>query len=536
MRARDALRQEYERVKGLHMRDLFSRDGAARFEQMSLRFEDVLVDFSKNRATPETVRLLAELARESGVEERRAAMFRGDAINATEHRAVLHTALRLRAPDARVLVDGHDVMPEVRRVLAQMKAFSSAVRSGEWKGYAGRPITDIVNIGIGGSDLGPVMVCGALQPYADDTRLRVHFVSNVDGTHMAETLKRLEPATTLFIVCSKTFTTQETLVNAQSAKEWFLRAAGSEAAVARNFVAVSTNAEGVRQFGIDTHNMFEFWDWVGGRYSLWSAVGLSISCYVGHERFEELLDGAHAMDVHFCSAPLERNIPVVLAMLGVWYIDYFGAQTQAVLPYDQYLHRLPAYLQQLDMESNGKGTRLDGTPATSSGPVVWGEPGTNGQHSFYQLIHQGTRLVPCDFLAPCKSHNPVGQHHAILLSNFFAQPEALMAGKTEPEVRRETNDERTVPHRVFSGNRPSNSILFTQVTPRTLGSLVAMYEHKVFVQGTVWGLNSFDQFGVELGKVLAKKVLAELLQDPAAPVVSHDASTNALIAFAKCKL
>ena len=362
---------------------------------------------------------------------------------------------------------------------SQMKSFSDAVRSGEWKGFSGRAITDVVNIGIGGSDLGPVMVCGALQAYADDARLRVHFVSNVDGTHMAETLKRLDPATTLFIVCSKTFTTQETLVNAQSAKEWFLRTARSEAAVARNFVAVSTNAEGVRKFGIDPQNMFEFWDWVGGRYSLWSAIGLSISCYVGHARFEELLEGAHAMDVHFATAPLDRNIPVLLAMLGVWYIDYFGAQTHAVLPYDQYLHRLPAYLQQLDMESNGKGVRLDGSPATSSGPVVWGEPGTNGQHSFYQLIHQGTRLVPCDFLAPCKSHNPVGQHHAILLSNFFAQPEALMAGKTEAEVRRETTDERTVPHKVFPGNRPSNSILFEKVTPRTLGSLVAMYEHKV---------------------------------------------------------
>ncbi len=462
------------------MRDLFNRDGAARVEQMSLRFEDVLVDFSKNRVTAETVRLLVELARASGVEQRRDAMLRGEAINATEHRAVLHTALRQRAPGARVLVAGRDVMPDVRRVLAQMKAFSEAVRGGAWTGFSGRAISDVVNIGIGGSDLGPVMVCGALQPYADDARLRVHFVSNVDGTHMAETLKRLDPATTLFVVCSKTFTTQETLVNAQSAKEWFLRAAPSEAAVARNFVAVSTNAEGVRKFGIDPQNMFEFWDWVGGRYSLWSAIGLSISCYVGHARFEELLEGAHAMDAHFASAPLERNSPVLLAMLGVWYVDYFGAQTQAVLPYDQYLHRLPAYLQQLDMESNGKGVRLDGSAAASSGPVIWGEPGTNGQHSFYQLIHQGTRLVPCDFLAPCKSHNPVGQHHAILLSNFFAQPEALMAGKTEAEVRRETpDDQRTVPHKVFPGNRPSNSILFEKVTPRTLGSLVAMYEHKV---------------------------------------------------------
>ncbi len=533
---RAALQQHYELVKGVQMRDLFREEGAARAERLSFRFEDFLVDVSKNRVTQETMRLLLALARERGVEQRRDAMLRGDAINETEGRAVLHTALRVRSPEARVVTGGHDVIPNVRRVLAQMRSFSEAVRSGSWKGYSGQSITDIVNIGIGGSDLGPAMVCGALQHYADDSKLRVHFVSNVDGTHMAETLKRLTPGTTLFIVCSKTFTTQETLVNAESAKEWFLKAAKSEAAVARNFVAVSTNAEGVRKFGIDTQNMYEMWDWVGGRYSLWSAVGLSVSCYVGHSHFEALLEGANAMDQHFATTPLEQNIPVILAMIGVWYVDYFGAQTHAVLPYDQYLHQLPAYLQQLDMESNGKSTRLDGTPAASSGPVIWGEPGTNGQHSFYQLIHQGTRLVPCDFIAPIQSHNPVGQHHAILLSNFFAQPEALMAGKSEAEVRAEKTEERLVPHKAFPGNRPSNSILFERVTPRALGSLIAMYEHKVFVQGTVWGINSFDQFGVELGKVLAKKVLAELLDPKPLAAGAHDASTSSLIAYAKSKL
>jgi glucose-6-phosphate isomerase len=503
------------------------------FSCRSVKFEDFLLDYSKNRITKETMALLLELVAQSGLEERRAAMFRGDHINTTEDRAVLHIALRNRSGKP-IMVDGHNVMDGINTVLERMRTFSDSVRSGEWKGYSGKPITDIVNIGIGGSDLGPVMVTTALAHYSHP-RLRVHFVSNVDGTHMVETLKSLSAETTLFIVCSKTFTTQETIVNAETAKKWFLDHAGPKTSVAQNFVAVSTNEEGVRKFGILTSHMFPFWDWVGGRYSLWSAIGLSISCFVGHDNFVSLLEGAHAMDNHFLTAPLKDNMPVILAALGVWYCDYFGAQTHAILPYDQYLSRFPAYLQQGDMESNGKSTQLDGSPASSTGPVIWGEPGTNGQHSFYQLIHQGTKLVPADFIAPIYSHNPVGEHHRILLSNFFAQPEALMRGKTHAEVRADFEAqgihgplvEKLVPHKVFPGNRPSNSILFRRLTPRALGSLVALYEHKIFVQGVVWNINSFDQWGVELGKVLAKKILAELQVDP--HVSSHDASTNGLI-------
>lgn len=531
-------------------KDLFA-ENPNRFEEFSVRFEDFLLDYSKvcdvldyfffffltfswckNRVNKNTMALLLDLIAQSGLEEKRHAMFSGKHINVTEDRAVLHIALRNRS-NTPIFVDGQNVMNSVNDVLKHMREFSDAIRSGDWKGYSGKPITDIVNIGIGGSDLGPVMVTTALAHYASP-QLRVHFVSNVDGTHMVETLKPLSAETTLFIVCSKTFTTQETLVNAETAKKWFLDHAGAGTSVARNFVAVSTNEKGVSAFGIDPANMFAFWDWVGGRYSLWSAIGLSISCYVGHENFEALLDGAHAMDQHFVQAPLAENLPVLLAALGIWYCDYYGSQTHALLPYDQYLSRFPAYMQQGDMESNGKSTQLNGTAAPSTGPVIWGEPGTNGQHSFYQLIHQGTKLIPADFLAPIISHNPVGDHHPILLSNFFAQPEALMCGKTASEVRAEmtaqgqTVDEKLVPHKVFPGNRPSNSILFRKLTPRTLGSLVAMYEHKIFVQGVVWNINSFDQWGVELGKALAKKILPELKSSDA-KVSSHDSSTNGLI-------
>ena len=530
-----ALAAHYEEVAPLHMRDLFAQD-PRRFERFSLRFEDILLDYSKNRVTDETMRLLFDLAEQAQLREWTARMFGGERINTTENRAVLHVALR-NPSNRPVLVDGRDVMPDVNRVLAHMREFTEAVRGGAWKGHTGEAITDVVNIGIGGSDLGPVMVTEALKPYAKPG-LRVHFVSNVDGTHVAETLKAVRPESTLFVVASKTFTTQETLANAHTAKRWFLDAAKDERAVARHFVALSTNAAEVSRFGIDTRNMFEFWDWVGGRYSLWSAVGLSIALYVGMDNFEQLLDGAHRMDEHFRTAPFEQNLPVVLALLGVWYNNFFGAQSHAVLPYDQYLHRFPAYFQQGDMESNGKGTTRDGEPADyQTGPVIWGEPGTNGQHAFYQLIHQGTKLVPCDFLAPVETHNPVGEHHPVLLSNFFAQTEALMRGKTEREVRAELEAaglsgealERLLPHKVFAGNRPSNSIMFQKLTPRTLGSLIALYEHKIFVQGIIWNVNSFDQWGVELGKQLAKAILPELAQD--GPVTAHDSSTNGLINF-----
>ena len=528
-----ALKAHFQEVSDLHMRDLFAAD-PQRFERFSLRWGNFLVDYSKNRITDKTMQLLVDLARQAGVEEGIRRMFAGEKINATEGRSVLHVALRNR-PDRPVPVDGADVMPAVERVLQRMGELVERVRSGRWRGCSGKAISDIVNIGIGGSDLGPLMVCEALKPYARPD-LRVHFVSNVDASHLVEVLNKVSAETTLFLVASKTFTTQETMTNARSARQWFLQQAGPGADIAKHFVAISTNADKVREFGIAAENMFEFWDWVGGRYSLWSAIGLSIALYVGMERFRELLAGAHRLDEHLRTAPLERNLPVILALLGIWYIDFFGAESHAILPYDQYLHRFPAYLQQADMESNGKRVTLSGAAVDyATGPILWGEPGTNGQHAFYQLIHQGTRLVPADFIAPARSHNPLGEHHAILLSNFFAQTEALMLGKTEAEVRLEMQAagvsekeiEQLLPHRVFPGNRPTNSILCRQLTPGALGSLIALYEHKIFVQGLIWEVNSFDQWGVELGKQLAQAILPELSGPEA--VCRHDASTNGLI-------
>lgn len=531
-----ALEKNYAVMRNEKMRDMFA-ENPDRFAEFSVAAGDFLLDYSKNRINQETMSLLIELAKESGIELAREKMFSGDKINNTEGRAVLHTALRNRS-DRPVYVDGKDVMPQIRAVLEKMKTFSDAVRSGEWKGETGKAITDVVNIGIGGSDLGPVMVVEALKKYGQDG-LDVHFVSNVDGTHMAETLKRLDPETTLFIVASKTFTTQETLTNAQTARKWLVDALG-EKAVAKHFVALSTNTAEVEKFGIDPANMFEFWDWVGGRYSLWSAIGLSIAIAVGYGNFIELLTGAYEMDEHFRKAPLAANIPVILAVLGIWYHNFFGAEAYAVLPYDQYLHRLPAYLQQADMESNGKGVTKDGRPVPyTTGPILFGEPGTNGQHSFYQLIHQGTHLIPCDFIVPAVSLNETGDHHPILLSNVFAQAEALMKGKTAAEVRAELEAqgmaeekiEALLPHKVFQGNRPSNVILVPQFDPRTLGKLIAMYEHKIFVQGVIWNVNSYDQWGVELGKQLAKKILPEIRG--AKTVTTHDSSTNGLINAAR---
>lgn len=519
------------------MRDMFAAD-PLRFTKFSLLWKDVLLDYSKHRVTEETMRLLFAFARQAGVEKWRERMFNGDKINITENRSVLHIALRNRSSRP-IRVDGTDVMPEVNAVLKHMKEFSEAIRSGKWKGHTGETITDVVNIGIGGSDLGPVMVTEALKPYGKQG-LNVHFVSNIDGTHLAEVLKRVRPETTLFLIASKTFTTQETMTNASSARAWFLNSAKDESAVARHFVALSTNTKEVSRFGIDTKNMFEFWDWVGGRYSLWSAIGLSIALYIGFDNFEELLTGAFELDEHFRTTPLERNMPVILGLLGIWYNNFFGAQTHAILPYDQYMHRFPAYFQQGDMESNGKSVdRSSHSVDYSTGPVIWGEPGTNGQHAFYQLIHQGTRLIPADFLAPIETHNLMGEHHAILLSNFFAQTEALMKGKTADEARVELIAsgmkgealEKLLPHKVFEGNRPTNSILFKKLTPRTLGSLIALYEHKIFVQGIIWNINSFDQWGVELGKQLAKAILPELKE--AGEVSSHDSSTNGLIEYYK---
>ncbi|HEY8967349.1 MAG TPA: glucose-6-phosphate isomerase [Candidatus Methylacidiphilales bacterium] len=531
-----ALADHHAKIKDRHLRDLFAED-PKRFEKFSRSFEEILVDFSKNRITEETLSLLFALAKQADVAGWTKKMFSGEKINVTEDRAVLHIALRNRSQTP-ILVDGKDVTPEVEAVLAHMGEFSEAVRSGAWKGHTGKTITDVVNIGIGGSDLGPVMVTEALKPYSKRD-LNVHFVSNVDGTHIAETLRKLNPETALFIVASKTFTTQETLTNAHTAKDWLLASpaiGGNAAAVAKHFVALSTNEKEVTKFGIDAKNMFGFWDWVGGRYSLWSAIGLPISLSIGHANFLELLAGAHAVDKHFATAPLEENIPAILALVGIWYNNFFGAETHAILPYDQYMHRFAAYFQQGDMESDGKsvdraGHRVD----YSTGPILWGEPGTNGQHAFYQLIHQGTKLIPCDFIAPVETHNPVGQHHPILLSNFFAQTEALMKGKTEAEVKKELEKEglsgakldALVPHKVFLGNRPTNSILLQKITPRSLGSLIALYEHKIFVQGIVWNINSYDQWGVELGKQLAKAILPELAA--AGDVTSHDSSTNGLI-------
>jgi glucose-6-phosphate isomerase len=532
-----ALQEHFREVEGLHLRDLFARD-PRRFEKFSLRLDDLLLDFSKNRITEKTFALLLDLARQADVPGWAEKMFTGQKINTTEGRAVLHVALRNRS-NRPIYVDGHDVMPEVNAVLAHMRRFSDGVRGGTWRGYTGERITDAVNVGIGGSDLGPVMATEALKPYASPD-LRVHFVSNVDSTHLVETLKPLRPETTLFLIASKTFTTQETMTNARSARQWFLARAKGEEHVAKHFVALSTNEEKVKEFGIDPANMFVFWDWVGGRYSLWSAIGLSIALSVGMDHFEEMLTGGHLMDEHFRTTPLEKNLPAVLALMGVWYNNFFGAQTHAILPYDQYLHRFPAYFQQGDMESNGKRVTRDGEPcAWQTGPVIWGEPGTNGQHAFYQLIHQGTKLVPCDFLAAAESHNPLGEHHAILLSNFFAQTEALMKGKTPDEARAEMTAkgmpaeevERLVPHRTFPGNRPTNSILFRKLTPRTLGMLIALYEHKIFTQGVIWGINSFDQWGVELGKQLAGAILPEL--EGPREVTAHGASTNGLVNYYK---
>jgi glucose-6-phosphate isomerase len=533
----EKLQRHYEAFKDVQMKDLFLQD-PGRFEWFSLHFEDMLLDYSKNRITKETLDLLLTLAEQTCVEEAKEAMFRGDLINETEKRAVLHVALRNQS-DRSICVDGKDVMPEVNRVLDKMKGLSEQVIGGQWRGYTGKSITDIVNIGIGGSDLGPVMVTEALKPYWQG--IQPHFVSNVDGTHLAEVLKRVDPETTLFIIASKTFTTQETMANAHSAREWLLKHANDNDAVKKHFIALSTSIKKVVAFGIDPNNMFEFWDWVGGRYSLWSAIGLSIACTIGFEHFQALLAGAHTMDEHFLKTDLKENIPVILALIGLWYNNFFDAETEAILPYDQYLHRFAAYFQQGNMESNGKYVDRDDKPVSyQTGPIVWGEPGTNGQHAFYQLVHQGTKLIPCDFIAPAQSHNPLinghaDDHHQILLSNFFAQTEALMMGRSAEAVTEELQADKMsedaikalVPFKVFTGNRPTNSILVKKITPRSLGSLIAMYEHKIFVQGVVWNIFSFDQYGVELGKKLAESILPEL-EGPDV-VSSHDASTNGLI-------
>ncbi len=521
-----------EQKKATTIQSLFANP--TRFEQFSIRFKDILLDFSKNRMDDEVFKTLLELANETEVKSAIEAMFTGEAINQTENRAVLHTALRNRS-NTPVMVDGKDVMPDVNAVLDQMKTFADQVSSGNWKGYTGKPIKSLVNIGIGGSDLGPVMVTEALKPYQKEN-LDIHFVSNVDGTHIAETLKKVDAETTLFFIASKTFTTQETMTNAHTARKWFLKHAKDEAAIAQHFVALSTNGEAVKEFGIDPNNMFAFWDWVGGRYSLWSAIGLPIACAIGFDNFEKLLEGAHAMDKHFRESDFEENIPVILALIGIWNTNFLGAASEAILPYDQYLHRFAAYFQQGNMESNGKYVTRDNQKVNySTGPIIWGEPGTNGQHAFYQLIHQGTQLIPCDFIAPAISHNPVGDHHVKLLSNFFAQTEALMNGKSLEEVKAELKKaeksageiEKLAPHKVFEGNRPTNSILVKKIDPFTLGALVAMYEHKIFVQGVIWNIFSFDQWGVELGKVLAKKILPELENEDT--ITSHDDSTNGLI-------
>jgi glucose-6-phosphate isomerase len=527
----NALREHYQTVKDLHMRTLFAED-AERFSRFSRAVEGILFDFSKNRIRQDTLDLLLQLAEQADVKAMTEAMFTGEKINTTEDRAVLHVALRNRS-NTPITVDGQDVMPDVNAELDKIRTFVAAVRSGEWRGFSGKPIKDVVNIGIGGSDLGPKMVCQALKPYAG--ALNVHFVSNVDGTDMAETLKTVDPETTLFLVASKTFTTIETMTNAETAKGWLLKHAQDDSATAKHFAALSTNGEKVRAFGIDEKNMFGFWDWVGGRYSLWSAIGTSIALYIGMDNFEALLEGAHKADRHFRNTPFKDNVPVIMAVLGVWYNNFFGAQSHAILPYDQYLEHFASYFQQGDMESNGKHVTRDGQRvAVNTGPVIWGQPGTNGQHAFYQLIHQGSKLIPCDFLAAANSHNDLGEHHTILLSNYFAQTEALMAGKTPDEVRSEleghvTGDklEHLVAAKSFDGNRPTNAFLYPKLTPETLGMLIALYEHKIFVQGVIWNINSYDQMGVELGKVLAKAILPELSGDDA--VTSHDSSTNGLI-------
>ncbi|MBA0194680.1 MULTISPECIES: glucose-6-phosphate isomerase [Pectobacterium] len=528
-----ALQTHFDTMKEVQISELFAQD-SDRFAHFSATFDDqMLVDFSKNRITAETMEKLHALARETDLSAAIQSMFAGEKINRTEDRAVLHVALRNRS-NTPILVDGKDVMPEVNAVLAKMKDFSERVIGGEWKGYTGKTITDVVNIGIGGSDLGPFMVTEALKPYKN--HLNMHFVSNVDGTHIAETLKPLNPETTLFLVASKTFTTQETMTNAHSARDWFLKTAQDEKHVAKHFAALSTNAKAVGEFGIDTDNMFEFWDWVGGRYSLWSAIGLSIILSLGFDNFEKLLSGAHAMDKHFASTPAEKNLPVLLALIGIWYNNFFGAETEAILPYDQYMHRFAAYFQQGNMESNGKSADRNGNPVDyQTGPIIWGEPGTNGQHAFYQLIHQGTKLVPCDFIAPAVSHNPLSDHHSKLLSNFFAQTEALAFGKSRDVVEAEfaaagksaKEVEHVAPFKVFEGNRPTNSILLREITPYSLGALIALYEHKIFTQGAILNIFTFDQWGVELGKQLANRILPELEND--STIDSHDSSTNGLI-------
>ncbi|HGX0214720.1 TPA: glucose-6-phosphate isomerase [Escherichia coli] len=528
-----ALQKHFDEMKDVTIADLFAKDGD-RFSKFSATFDDqMLVDYSKNRITEETLAKLQDLAKECDLAGAIKSMFSGEKINRTENRAVLHVALRNRS-NTPILVDGKDVMPEVNAVLEKMKTFSQAIISGEWKGYTGKAMTDVVNIGIGGSDLGPYMVTEALRPYKN--HLNMHFVSNVDGTHIAEVLKKVNPETTLFLVASKTFTTQETMTNAHSARDWFLKAAGDEKHVAKHFAALSTNAKAVGEFGIDTANMFEFWDWVGGRYSLWSAIGLSIVLSIGFDNFVELLSGAHAMDKHFSTTPAEKNLPVLLALIGIWYNNFFGAETEAILPYDQYMHRFAAYFQQGNMESNGKYVDRNGNVVNyQTGPIIWGEPGTNGQHAFYQLIHQGTKMVPCDFIAPAITHNPLSDHHQKLLSNFFAQTEALAFGKSREVVEQEYRDQGkdpatldyVVPFKVFEGNRPTNSILLREITPFSLGALIALYEHKIFTQGVILNIFTFDQWGVELGKQLANRILPELKDDK--EISSHDSSTNGLI-------
>ncbi|HAH7614798.1 TPA: glucose-6-phosphate isomerase [Escherichia coli] len=528
-----ALQKHFDEMKDVTIADLFAKDGD-RFSKFSATFGDqMLVDYSKNSITEETLAKLQDLAKECDLAGAIKSMFSGEKINRTENRAVLHVALRNRS-NTPILVDGKDVMPEVNAVLEKMKTFSEAIISGEWKGYTGKAITDVVNIGIGGSDLGPYMVTEALRPYKN--HLNMHFVSNVDGTHIAEVLKKVNPETTLFLVASKTFTTQETMTNAHSARDWFLKAAGDEKHVAKHFAALSTNAKAVGEFGIDTANMFEFWDWVGGRYSLWSAIGLSIVLSIGFDNFVELLSGAHAMDKHFSTTPAEKNLPVLLALIGIWYNNFFGAETEAILPYDQYMHRFAAYFQQGNMESNGKYVDRNGNVVDyQTGPIIWGEPGTNGQHAFYQLIHQGTKMVPCDFIAPAITHNPLSDHHQKLLSNFFAQTEALAFGKSREVVEQEYRDQGkdpatldyVVPFKVFEGNRPTNSILLREITPFSLGALIALYEHKIFTQGVILNIFTFDQWGVELGKQLANRILPELKDDK--EISSHDSSTNGLI-------
>ncbi|HOF33108.1 MAG TPA: glucose-6-phosphate isomerase [Spirochaetota bacterium] len=522
-----ALKEHYDNIKNEHMRDMFSKD-SKRFSKFSINEGDILLDYSKNRINEETIKLLISLAESSELKKEIENMFTGEKINKTENRSVLHTALR-NTSKTPVNVDGVNVTEDIFAVLEKMKSFSEKVRNGEWKGFTGKPIKYVVNIGIGGSDLGPVMVTEALKPYSKRD-LKMFFVSNVDGTHIAETLRAINAEESLFIVASKTFTTQETMANAESAKKWLLEKLGDEKSVVKHFVALSTNSKEVSKFGIDTANMFEFWDWVGGRYSLTSAIGLSVMLSIGYDNFYELLEGFHEMDNHFRNTSFDKNIPVIMALLGIWYNNFFGAESHAILPYDQYMHRFPAYFQQGDMESNGKYTDRDGKRVDySTGPVIWGEPGTNGQHAFYQLIHQGTKLIPCDFIGFAESQNKIGDHHTKFMSNFFAQPQALAFGKTAEELRKEGEKEELIPHKTFEGNRPTNSIMAKKLTPKVLGKLVAMYEHKIFVQGIIWNIFSFDQWGVQLGKVLAQKIIPQLENDSTA--LSNDSSTNGLIEF-----